>query len=118
MLYFYPKDNTPDCTKEACAMRDNYENFKKIKVKVIEVSANSINSHFKFSQKYSLSFPLLSDLDKKISKYYNATGLFRRKSYLISPEGKIAKIYTKVKPTEHSNKVLNDLSILQNKDYY
>lgn len=113
LLYFYPKDNTPGCTTEACVMRDSYEDFKKIKAQVIGISTDSINSHLKFAQKHSLTFPLLSDSDKKISKAYNTLGLFRRKSYLINPEGKIVKIYHKVKPAEHANEVLSDLLIMQ-----
>lgn len=113
LLYFYPKDDTPGCTKEACVIRDSHEDFKKIKAQVIGVSTDSINSHVKFANKYSLSFPLLSDVSKKISKDYEANGLFRRKSYLINPEGKIAKIYTKVKPALHADEVINDLIELQ-----
>lgn len=112
LLYFYPKDNTPGCTKEACAMRDNYNSFKKINAQVLGVSTDSIKSHINFAEKHELKFPLLSDLSKNISRDYNALGLNRRKSYLINPEGKIAKIYLKVKPEKHAQEVLTDLSNL------
>lgn len=112
LLYFYPKDNTPGCTKEACTIRDSYREFKKIKAQVLGVSTDSIKSHINFATKYQLPFPLLSDADKNISKNYNASGLNKRKSYLINPQGKIAKIYLKVKPGEHAKEVLADLLVL------
>lgn len=112
LLYFYPKDNTPGCTKEACAIRDSYDDFKKIKAQVLGVSTDSIKSHINFATKLNLPFPILSDPDKKISKAYNSLGLNRRKSYLINPEGKIARIYLKVMPEDHAKEVLSDLSIL------
>jgi len=112
LLYFYPKDNTPGCTKEACAIRDVFSEFKKANVIVLGVSKDSVNSHQKFAQKYQLPFILLVDKDKEISKQYQADGLFKRISYLINPQGYIAKIYPKVKPEEHAHEVLNDLAIL------
>lgn len=115
LLYFYPKDNTPGCTKEACAFRDLFSEFKKANVIVIGVSKDSITSHQKFTQKYQLPFTLLVDQDKEIISQYQANGLFKRISYLIDPQGYIAKIYPKVKPEEHAQEVLNDLAIISKK---
>jgi len=115
LLYFYPKDNTPGCTKEACAIRDVFSEFKKANVIVLGVSKDSVNSHQKFAQKYQLPFTLLVDKDKEISKKYQAEGLFKRISYLINPQGNIAKIYPKVKPEEHAQEVLSDLAIMAKK---
>ncbi|MDX9778756.1 MAG: peroxiredoxin [Patescibacteria group bacterium] len=115
LLYFYPKDNTPGCTKEACAIRDVFSEFKKANVIVLGVSKDSVNSHQKFAQKYQLPFILLVDKDKEISKQYQADGLFKRISYLINPQGYIAKIYPKVKPEEHAQEVLSDLAIMAKK---
>lgn len=112
LLYFYPKDNTPGCTKEACAIRNNYNSFDKINAKILGISTDSIKSHADFAKKYKLPFSLLSDTNKNISKNYNALGFNRRKSYLINPDGKIAKIYLKVKPEEHAQEVLADLSTM------
>lgn len=111
LLYFYPRDNTPGCTVEACTIRDSYADFKKLKAAVLGVSTNSVTSHEKFATKFSLPFPLLADIDKKIIKDYEASGLFKRISYLISPDGKIAKAYEKVKPQEHAAEVLKDLEV-------
>jgi len=112
LLYFYPKDDTPGCTTEACALRDSYEDFLQAKAVVLGVSADSVASHGKFAQKFSLPFPLLADENKEIIKAYEADGLVRRVSYLVSPDGKIAKAYAKVKPAEHATEVLQDLSDL------
>jgi peroxiredoxin Q/BCP len=111
LLYFYPKDDTPGCTAEACAIRDNYAGFNKIGAAVLGVSADTVASHADFSKKYAFSFPILSDPGKKIISAYEAAGMMtKRVSYLIDPEGKIAKTYDKVKPAEHAAEVLTDLS--------
>lgn len=109
LLYFYPKDDTPGCTTEACTLRDNYSQFKDAGVVILGVSADSVASHGKFVDKFQLPFMLLADSDKKIIKAYEAGGLFKRISYLINPAGEIAKAYEKVKPAEHAAEVLNDL---------
>ena len=109
LLYFYPRDNTPGCTVEACTLRDNYSSFKKIDAVILGVSKDSVASHEKFVAKFNLPFTLLSDRDKKIVKAYDAAGLFRRISYLIDPKGKITKVYEKVTPAEHAEEVLRDL---------
>lgn len=119
LLYFYPKDDTPGCTKEACAIRDDFHNFKKLKCKVLAVSADSVKSHKKFEEKYDLPFPILSDEERKVLDTYEALGeksMFGKKyigilrtSYLINPEGVIVKIYKNVKPEIHAKEVLKDL---------
>ncbi|MDO8495743.1 MAG: thioredoxin-dependent thiol peroxidase [bacterium] len=122
LLYFYPKDDTPGCTKEACAIRDNLPDFKKLKTVVLGVSADSVKKHAKFAEKYELSFTLLADEDKKVVKQYEVWdekkfmgrtyfGILRT-SFLIDPQGKIAKIYEKVKPEIHAEEVLQDLRSL------
>jgi peroxiredoxin Q/BCP len=112
LLYFYPRDNTPGCTKEACSLRDHYPQFASDNVEVIGVSTNSVDSHNNFATKFNLPFTLLADTDKKIVKDYEANGLLRRISYLINPEGVIVKAYDKVKVEEHAGEVLNDLAAL------
>ena len=119
LLYFYPKDYTEGCTKEACMIRDDFFGFKKLNVKVVGVSVDSIKIHKSFAQEYSLPFTLLSDDKKEVVKLY---GVWKRKkfmgkeydgtmrtSFLVDPKGKIKKIYEKVKPLEHSKEVLEDL---------
>lgn len=122
LLYFYPKDDTPGCTKEACAIRDEFPKFGKLKAKVLGVSADSIEKHFKFKEKYQLPFTLLSDPDKKVIKSYGvwqkkkfmgkeSMGIVRS-SFLIDPQGKIAKVYAKVTPAAHAEEVLADIKEL------
>lgn len=119
VLYFYPKDDTPGCTKEACSFRDSFPKFKKIEATVFGVSIDSVKRHQKFAEKYELPFTLLSDEDKKIVESY---GVWQKKkfmgkeymgivrtSFLIDPKGKIAKIYEGVKPDTHVEQVLKDL---------
>lgn len=113
LLYFYPRDNTPGCTKEACAFRDSYEEFRKIQAVVLGVSKDSVGSHEKFAKEFELPFTLLSDSDHQIVKDYGAGGLFSRISYLIDPSGRIAKVYDQVKPAEHAAEVLHDLASLK-----
>src|SRR6185437_10167297 len=122
LLYFYPKDDTTGCTKEACAIRDEFPNFKKLKIKVLGLSVDSVASHKKFEKKYDLPFTLLSDEKKKIVKQYGVWGKKKfmgreyegtfRTSFLIDPEGKIAKIYEGVDPVSHAEEVLADLKTL------
>jgi len=115
VLYFYPKDNTPGCTKEACDFRDSIEDFKKIKAVVLGVSPDSIESHKKFAEKYDLPFPLLSDPEKKVLNKY---GVWKEKSMygrkymgverttvVIDENGKIMKIFPKVKVKGHVDQV-------------
>lgn len=111
LLYFYPGDNTPGCTKEACNFRDNYQELKK-KMEIVGVSANSIKSHLNFAKKYSLPFSMLSDTKKEMIRAYSANGVVfaKRTSFLINPNGIIEKIYKKVDPKTHTQEVLNDIS--------
>jgi len=114
LLYFYPKDNTPGCTKEACSFRDQFHDLKG-KVEVLGVSHDGLESHQRFAEKYKLPFLLLSDPKREIIKAYEANGFLftKRISYLINPQGKIAKIYTKVSPGQHAEEVLKDYEGLQ-----
>jgi peroxiredoxin Q/BCP len=119
LLYFYPKDNTTGCTKEACAIRNDFPNFGERGAKVLGVSIDSVGSHKKFAEKYALPFTLLADEEKRVVEQY---GVWEKKqfigkeymgtmrtSFLIDPEGKIAKIYEKVQPEIHAQEVLQDL---------
>jgi peroxiredoxin Q/BCP len=116
ILYFYPKDDTPGCTKEACAFRDEFAAFKKLKAAVLGVSTDDEKSHKKFVAKYSLPFTLLADTDKKIVNAYGVWGeksLYGRKymgtnrvTYLIDEAGKVAAVFPKVKPEEHAGELL------------
>lgn len=119
LMYFYPKDDTPGCTKEACVIRDNFPKFRRVKAKVFGVSADSVKSHAKFAEKYDLPFTLLADEDKKVIRAYGVwakkkfmgreyMGILRT-SFLINPQGKVAKVYADVKPAEHADEVLADL---------
>ncbi len=122
LLYFYPKDDTPGCTKEACGIRDAFPNFKKLKVHVFGISKDSLKSHKKFAEKYRLPFILLADEDKQVMEAYGVWAKKKmmgreymgtlRTSFLINPEGVIAKIYENVKPDIHAEEVLKDLKIL------
>ena len=119
ILYFYPKDDTSGCTKEACGFRDEFAEFKKRGVMVLGVSVDSVKSHDKFVKKYKLPFTLLADEDKKIVKAYGVWGrkvLFgvrymgiHRVTFLIGPDGHIKKIWPDVKPEEHVKEVLDSL---------
>ncbi len=123
LLYFYPKDDTPGCTTEACGLRDSWSALKKANAAVLGVSKDSVASHQKFADKYKLPFPLLADEDKTILEKYGvwqkktlfgktAFGI-KRMSYLIDRQGKIAKIYKSVKPAEHAGQVLGDVEKFQ-----
>jgi len=121
VLYFYPKDDTPGCTTEACQFRDDYVQLKKLGAEVLGVSIDNHESHAAFSRKYHLPFPLLADRDGAIAKRYGALwGLgplrfARRHTFLIDPEGRIAKVYRKVTPASHSREVIDDLKALQHR---
>jgi len=119
VLYFYPKDDTPGCTTEACNFRDDIFKIRKLNAEVLGVSVDNAESHKKFSEKHGLPFPLLSDGDAEVAKSYDA--LFslgpiktaKRHSFIINPEGKLAKIYRDVSPDEHSDEIIRDLETLQ-----
>src|SRR6185503_1886499 len=116
VLFFYPKDDTPGCTKEACAFRDSFSKFKKSGIEVLGVSLDSEKSHQKFAAKYDLPFRLLADTERKISDAYGTYGEKKfigrkymgnhRMTFLIDENGKIKKVYEKVKPDEHAEEVL------------
>jgi len=116
ILYFYPRDDTPGCTKEACAFRDYFADFKKKGAVVLGVSPDSVKSHDKFVDKFKLPFTLLSDEDKKIAAAYGVWGektFMGRKylgvyrvTFLIGPDGRIKRIWPAVKPEEHAEEVL------------
>ena len=116
ILYFYPKDDTPGCTKEACAFRDHFSEFKKRGAVVLGISPDSVKSHDKFVEKFKLPFTLLADEDKKIVEAYGVWGeksFMGRKymgvyrvTFLIGPDGRIKKIWPEVKPEEHAAEVL------------
>jgi peroxiredoxin Q/BCP len=120
ILYFYPKDDTPGCTKEACAFRDAYADFKKRGAVVLGVSPDPVKSHDKFVKKFNLPFTLLADTDKKIVEAYGVWGeksFMGRKymgtyrvTFLIGPDGRIKKIWPAVKPEEHADEVLAALT--------
>jgi peroxiredoxin Q/BCP len=110
VLYFYPKDDTPGCTKEACGFRDASQLFKEKGVVILGVSKDSVESHKKFAEKYHLNFPILSDVDGKVIKDYKAQGIFtKRITYLINPSGEIFKVYEKVDPLIHAGEILKDI---------
>ena len=119
VLYFYPKDDTPGCTKEACSFRDGFARFKRAGMVVLGVSADSVKKHAKFVEKYELPFLLLADESKIVVEQYGVwakkkfmgreyMGILRT-TFLIDPEGKIAMIYENVKPEEHAEEVLAEV---------
>jgi peroxiredoxin Q/BCP len=119
VLYFYPKDNTSGCTKEACNFRDEFPKFKKSDAVIIGISPDSVNSHKKFAEKYNLPFTLLSDEDKKVLEKYEVwkeKSMYGRKymgvertTYVIDENGKIKKIFNKVKVDGHNKEVMEAL---------
>ena len=117
-LYFYPKDDTPGCTTEACAFRDDVFKFKKMGVAVVGVSVDDVTSHKAFAEKHKLPFTLLADPDKTVAKEYgvlttySGMELASRQTFLIDPEGNVAKHYPKVDADKHSPEVLADLEVL------
>jgi peroxiredoxin Q/BCP len=116
VLYFYPRDDTPGCTKEACSFRDSFADFKKRGIKVLGVSVDSEASHKKFTAKYKLPFTLLADPDHSIADAYGVYGEkkfmgrtymgVKRMTFLIDEKGKIKKVFEKVKPEAHAMEVL------------
>jgi peroxiredoxin Q/BCP len=119
VLYFYPKDDTPGCTTEACAFRDDYSVYREAGVVILGVSPDSVKSHVKFKEKFHLPFPLLADEEHKICDLYGVWGLKNkfgreyygvlRTTFVINAEGKIVKVFDNVKPDGHSAEVLTAL---------
>ncbi|MFH0971809.1 MAG: thioredoxin-dependent thiol peroxidase [Candidatus Micrarchaeota archaeon] len=123
VIYFYPKDNTPGCTIEGCAFRNNMAGFRDRNAVVLGVSADSVESHKKFAARYGLNFPLLSDAGGTVSKKYgvwkekNFLGKkymgIERSTFIIDGKGKIAAMFLKVNPLGHANAILNALNLLK-----
>jgi thioredoxin-dependent peroxiredoxin len=112
VLYFYPADDTPGCTKEACAFRDRMDDYAQAEIQVYGVSLDSPESHREFREKYNLNFPLLTDEDGRASE---ALGVLRenrkrtnRVTFLLDPEGRISKVYPEVSPETHADEILED----------
>ncbi|MGF1521246.1 MAG: thioredoxin-dependent thiol peroxidase [Leptolyngbyaceae cyanobacterium] len=122
VLYFYPRDNTPGCTKEACGFRDVYTDYQNKNVVVLGVSTDDAKSHAKFAAKHNLPFPLLIDEEGAVASAYESYGPKKfmgkeyigitRRTFVIDPSGKLAKIYPKVKPEPHAQEVLADVTEL------
>ena len=122
ILYFYPKDDTPGCTTEACNFRDDYSDYEDADVVILGVSADDEASHLKFKEKFNLPFSLLADTDKEVVNKYGVWGTkkmygkeyegIHRTTFLIDAEGKIASIFEKVKPSTHSEELLNEIEKL------
>lgn len=119
VLYFYPKDDTPGCTKEACHFRDDMSKLEKLGAHVVGISVDDSASHADFAKKYHLPFPLLADVNGQVADSYGAlTNLYffkiaKRYTYLIDPAGKISKIYKSVDTSNHSQQIIDDLKALQ-----
>ncbi len=123
VLYFYPKDDTPGCIKEACGFRDDYSVYQEAGVKILGISPDSSKSHTKFANKFDLPFTLLADTDHKVIELYGVWGkkkLFGREftgvlrtTFLIGGDGKILKVFKKVKPANHSKEILAVLEELE-----
>lgn len=119
VVYFYPKDDTPGCTKEACSFRDNFAVFKENNIKIFGISKDSVASHKKFKEKYHLTFTLLSDPEGEVADAFGATGMknmfgkkyfgVKRMTFLIGPDGAIKKEYPKVSPDKHAEEILKDI---------
>jgi thioredoxin-dependent peroxiredoxin len=122
IVYFYPKDDTPGCTKEACNFRDASKEYLKLGINIVGISKDGVKSHDKFANKFSLNFPILSDESLDVIKAYGAWGKKKlygreydgilRNTYLINPSGEIVKTYIAVKPETHSGQILKDLKFL------
>ncbi|MEG4203758.1 thioredoxin-dependent thiol peroxidase [Microcoleus sp. Pol7_A1] len=119
VLYFYPRDNTPGCTKEACGFRDIYSDYESRNIAVLGVSTDGAGSHAKFAAKYQLPFPLLCDSNAEVATAYGCYGLKKfmgkefmgitRSTFAIDPDGRIEKVYRKVKAETHAAEILADL---------
>jgi peroxiredoxin Q/BCP len=118
VLYFYPKDDTPGCTTQACEFRDEIYAFRKNNINILGVSLDDVESHDEFAKKHSLPFTLLSDADKEVAttygvlKNYGVVKYSARETFLIDPEGRIAKHYLKVEPKGHATDVINSIKAL------
>jgi thioredoxin-dependent peroxiredoxin len=121
VLYFYPADDTPGCTKEACNFRDDYSAYEKAGIQILGVSPDTVRSHVKFKQKFQLPFPLLADEGHKVCDLYEVWGPKKfvgkeyegvlRTTFLIDENGQIVKVFEKVRPAEHSTEVLSAFGV-------
>ena len=120
-IYFYPKDDTPGCTKQACNLRDNWSSLKKHNVSIVGVSADSIESHDKFAEKYNLPFPLIADTDKKILNRYGAWGEknmygvkrmgIKRTTFLVDETGRVVHVIKRPKTADHAAEILKKFDL-------
>ena len=121
VLFFYPKDGTPGCTTEACNFRDNIFAFDDLNTQILGISLDDVDSHKEFSEKYSLPYPILADVEKESAVDYGVLGKFmmmtitKRESFIIDPEGLIVKHYKNVDPDKHTDEVIEELKSLQKK---
>lgn len=120
ILYFYPKDDTPGCTTEACSLRDSRDTLAELGASVVGVSMDNPSDHEKFKAKYTLNFHLLSDPDKKVIELYDAWGKkmfgkegILRKTFIIDPDGMVQKVYGRVTPEGHGKAIIEELKRLQ-----
>lgn len=120
VLYFYPADDTPGCTAEACSLRDARDTLAEMGAEIIGISRDEPNSHEKFKAKYALNFTLLTDSDAKVINEYGAWGKkmfgregILRKTFIINPEGQVVKVYGRVTPIGHGEAVISELKTLQ-----
>jgi peroxiredoxin Q/BCP len=126
LVYFYPRDNTPGCTIEACGIRDHYPEFEKLDVKVFGISTDTVKKHANFVKKYDLPFTLLADVDQEVVELFGVWGLKKfmglkfmgthRMSFLIDAKGKVAKVYEKVKVKVHAEEVMADVKAMDNEN--
>ena len=121
VLFFYPKDGTPGCTTEACNFRDNIFAFDDLNTQILGISLDDVDSHKEFSEKYSLPYPILADIEKESAVDYGVLGKFmmmtitKRESFIIDPAGLIVKHYKNVDPDKHTDEVIRELKSLQKK---
>ena len=119
VLYFYPKDDTPGCTTEACNFRDDLPALRALNVQILGISLDDTKSHALFAEKYRLPFPLLADTEGDVARAYGSLWsigplrIAKRYTFVIDPEGRVAKIYRNVKPADHSRELQHDLKELQ-----
>jgi thioredoxin-dependent peroxiredoxin len=115
LVFFYPKDNTPGCTREACAFRDVWQKFETAGVRVIGVSADSAESHRGFAEKHGLPFSLIADQERQWARGFGVGkffGMTQRVSFLVGPDGRVRKVYPEIDPGQHAGEVLEDASTL------
>ncbi len=118
VLYFYPKDDTPGCTQEACAFRDDLHRLTDLGAQVVGISVDDSSSHAEFAKKYHLPFPLLADSSAKVAESYGVLlnlgvmKMAKRYTFLIDPQGRISKVYDKVETSRHSREIIEDLKLL------